>query len=375
MLELIIRHLKAVSMKCHKNKMSVFNLGVVFGPTLLRAAEETLAAILDIKFNNVVIEILIENYDLIFKNAPGRTSDYITHSNSTSHPEPVPRSYGAYRTNRSAVNNSQPVVRVVTRANYTDTVMSSSLQNISNGVGAYQNTSKSIKPVQQIYESKAHLSQLNQSTPSLPREAHQIFAPTGRDSITTQPIYMSTTMSSSPNTNNISGSHSPIHRSGNSSMSGGHLDHSMSPFQSSHVSKSIGKTWSKMVYLTVNFYISMQPQRLNAMNYSESNLIHPINVTDRINSTSSSNESVCSTSSLNQSFPRQTQSAQQTAQSKHKSPSQTANQQVSNYLDISSNKLNSSTTRDEASQNVMPKKTQRTKEFARQRYHSPRENV
>lgn len=57
-------------MNSDRNKMSVFNLGVVFGPTLLRAAEETVAAILDIKFNNVVIEILIENYDKIFKNTP-----------------------------------------------------------------------------------------------------------------------------------------------------------------------------------------------------------------------------------------------------------------------------------------------------------------
>jgi hypothetical protein len=57
--------------------MSVFNLGVVFGPTLLRAEEETLAAILDIKFNNVVIEILIENYELIFKNPPGPPSEYL----------------------------------------------------------------------------------------------------------------------------------------------------------------------------------------------------------------------------------------------------------------------------------------------------------
>lgn len=57
--------------------MSVFNLGVVFGPTLLRAAEETVAAILDIKFNNVVIEMLIENYDKIFKTQPGKSSDYL----------------------------------------------------------------------------------------------------------------------------------------------------------------------------------------------------------------------------------------------------------------------------------------------------------
>ncbi|CAO1424757.1 unnamed protein product [Diamesa hyperborea] len=77
MLDLVIRHLKAVSSKSNKNKMSIFNLGVVFGPTLLKATEDSLAAVLEIKFNNLVIEILIENYELIFKNKPGNTSDYI----------------------------------------------------------------------------------------------------------------------------------------------------------------------------------------------------------------------------------------------------------------------------------------------------------
>ncbi|KAI5630311.1 rho GTPase-activating protein 42 [Silurus asotus] len=37
-------------------------MGVIFGPTLLRAEEETVAAMLDIKFQNIVIEILIEDY-------------------------------------------------------------------------------------------------------------------------------------------------------------------------------------------------------------------------------------------------------------------------------------------------------------------------
>lgn len=77
MLDLVIRHLKAVSSKSNKNKMSIFNLGVVFGPTLLKATEDSLAAVLEIKFNNLVIEILIENYELIFKNKPGNTSDYM----------------------------------------------------------------------------------------------------------------------------------------------------------------------------------------------------------------------------------------------------------------------------------------------------------
>lgn len=49
----------------------------IAGPTLLKANEDSLAAVLEIKFNNLVIEILIENYELIFKNLPGKTSEYV----------------------------------------------------------------------------------------------------------------------------------------------------------------------------------------------------------------------------------------------------------------------------------------------------------
>jgi len=45
--------------------MTVSNLGVCFGPTLLRPEEETVAAIMDIKFCNVVVEILIDNYEKV----------------------------------------------------------------------------------------------------------------------------------------------------------------------------------------------------------------------------------------------------------------------------------------------------------------------
>lgn len=37
-------------------------MAVIFGPTLMRAKEETVAAMLDIKFQNIVVEILIEEY-------------------------------------------------------------------------------------------------------------------------------------------------------------------------------------------------------------------------------------------------------------------------------------------------------------------------
>lgn len=50
----------------HKqNLMTVANLGVVFGPTLLRPQEETVAAIMDIKFQNIVVEMIIENHEKV----------------------------------------------------------------------------------------------------------------------------------------------------------------------------------------------------------------------------------------------------------------------------------------------------------------------
>ena len=46
------------------------NMAVVFGPTLMRAKEETVAAMLDIKFQNIVVEILIEDYQKVSSSTP-----------------------------------------------------------------------------------------------------------------------------------------------------------------------------------------------------------------------------------------------------------------------------------------------------------------
>ena len=54
-----------VSQFANKNLMTVPNLGVCFGPTLLRPPEETMAAIMDIKWCNIVIELLIYNYEKV----------------------------------------------------------------------------------------------------------------------------------------------------------------------------------------------------------------------------------------------------------------------------------------------------------------------
>ncbi|XP_076193208.1 rho GTPase-activating protein 10 isoform X2 [Aptenodytes patagonicus] len=73
MLEILVKHLVNVSKHAKRNLMTVANLGVVFGPTLMRPQEETVAAIMDLKFQNIVVEILIENHEKIFKTLPDAT--------------------------------------------------------------------------------------------------------------------------------------------------------------------------------------------------------------------------------------------------------------------------------------------------------------
>ncbi|XP_026104673.1 oligophrenin-1 [Carassius auratus] len=73
MLELLIKHLFSVCSHSSENLMTISNMGVIFGPTLMRAKEETVAAMLDIKFQNIVMEILIEGYSKIFKGPPEET--------------------------------------------------------------------------------------------------------------------------------------------------------------------------------------------------------------------------------------------------------------------------------------------------------------
>ncbi|XP_061164697.1 rho GTPase-activating protein 26-like isoform X4 [Saccostrea echinata] len=70
MLDILIDHLRKIAEFQDKNLMTVANLGVCFGPTLMRAEEESVAAIMDIKFLNIIVEILINNYERIFKTPP-----------------------------------------------------------------------------------------------------------------------------------------------------------------------------------------------------------------------------------------------------------------------------------------------------------------
>ncbi|XP_066475441.1 rho GTPase-activating protein 42 isoform X2 [Tiliqua scincoides] len=98
MLDILIKHLVKVSLHSQQNLMTVSNLGVIFGPTLMRAQEETVAAMMNIKFQNIVVEILIEHYEKIFHTAPDPT---------ISLPQPQPRS-GSRRTRAICLSTRKP---------------------------------------------------------------------------------------------------------------------------------------------------------------------------------------------------------------------------------------------------------------------------
>ncbi|XP_061753014.1 oligophrenin-1-like [Nerophis ophidion] len=82
MLEMLIKHLVVVCSHSEENLMTPSNMAVIYGPTLMRAKEETVAAMLDIKFQNIVVEILIEEYNKIFSHMP---------EDSSAPPVPPPR--------------------------------------------------------------------------------------------------------------------------------------------------------------------------------------------------------------------------------------------------------------------------------------------
>lgn len=120
----------SVAAKSDKNLMPVSNLAVCFGPTLLRPEEETVASIMDIKFYNVVVEILIENYEKIFKSPPDppelqsatnqTTNDLIRGSSPSTH-----HHQQQLNTNNYIVNNSHPH-----RNNSTSNIISNQQQQI-----------------------------------------------------------------------------------------------------------------------------------------------------------------------------------------------------------------------------------------------------
>ncbi|XP_074122703.1 beta-chimaerin isoform X1 [Sminthopsis crassicaudata] len=66
-LRYLMIHLKKVTLNEKENFMNAENLGIVFGPTLMRPPEEsTLATLNDMRYQKLIVQILIENEDVLF---------------------------------------------------------------------------------------------------------------------------------------------------------------------------------------------------------------------------------------------------------------------------------------------------------------------
>ncbi|GAB1301668.1 Rho GTPase-activating protein 26 [Apodemus speciosus] len=171
MLQLLMNHLANVANNHKQNLMTVANLGVVFGPTLLRPQEETVAAIMDIKFQNIVIEILIENHEKIFNTVPD-----------------VPLTNAQLHLSRKKSSDSKPpscserpltlfhAVPSTEKQEQRNSIINSSLESVSSSANSILNSSSSLQP--NMNSSDSNLDVVKPTRPnSLPPESKPNFTP------------------------------------------------------------------------------------------------------------------------------------------------------------------------------------------------------
>nr|XP_051700327.1 rho GTPase-activating protein 26 isoform X1 [Oryctolagus cuniculus] len=141
MLQLLMNHLANVANNHKQNLMTVANLGVVFGPTLLRPQEETVAAIMDIKFQNIVIEILIENHEKIFNTVPDAplTGTQLHLSRKKSGDAKPPSCSERPLTLFHAVQATE-------KQEQRNSILNSSLESVSSNPNSILNSSSSLQP-------------------------------------------------------------------------------------------------------------------------------------------------------------------------------------------------------------------------------------
>ncbi|XP_024132296.1 rho GTPase-activating protein 42 isoform X3 [Oryzias melastigma] len=152
MLELLIKHLVTVSTQNESNLMTVSNLGVIFGPTLMRSQEETVAAMMNIKFQNIVVEILVENCNKIFHQPPDPNV-----------PLPQPQSRTGSRRSRAICLSKGPRKP---RSLYTPTLCLADAE--SPCIGDTFSSSPSSTPMGSLESLSSHSSEQNTSSKAAP---------------------------------------------------------------------------------------------------------------------------------------------------------------------------------------------------------------
>lgn len=58
----------SIASHSNRNLMKASNLGVVFGPTLMRPERESVASIVDLKYQNIIVEMMISEMEKVSAN-------------------------------------------------------------------------------------------------------------------------------------------------------------------------------------------------------------------------------------------------------------------------------------------------------------------
>ncbi len=60
----------SVAAQSEVNLMKASNIGVCFGPTLMRPERESVASIVDIKYQNIIVQVMLENVEEVSQWTP-----------------------------------------------------------------------------------------------------------------------------------------------------------------------------------------------------------------------------------------------------------------------------------------------------------------
>ncbi|KAM9790728.1 rho GTPase-activating protein 29-like isoform X1 [Syngnathus typhle] len=78
-LHFLVTHLNRVSEHAEENKMTASNLGIIFGPTLLKPrqadAEVSLSSLVDYPYQALMVELLVRHFQVVFDASPSSRSD------------------------------------------------------------------------------------------------------------------------------------------------------------------------------------------------------------------------------------------------------------------------------------------------------------
>uniref|UniRef100_A0A7N6FLZ9 Rho GTPase-activating protein 29 n=1 Tax=Anabas testudineus TaxID=64144 RepID=A0A7N6FLZ9_ANATE len=98
-LRYLITHLNIVTEKADENKMTASNLGIIFGPTLVKPrqtdAEVSLSSLVDYPYQALMVELLVRHFKTVFDPSPLSGSDFATTGQSSPRLTPLEKLYSS----------------------------------------------------------------------------------------------------------------------------------------------------------------------------------------------------------------------------------------------------------------------------------------